>query len=319
VKIMLSPEVIGVIKADLRLSMPDVESSHRIEAIARGLGWSTNAAMRVALAHGPVERDVDPGAFTSYLAGRGIPGDSRPLTQAVLRVQVRAVRDANPRLTHFGFGLYEQHRLSVDAWRLEMSKSRDEMLSDQGVSEFERACEYLSLLDRIKTPNRKHNSYNLKHSAERYHRRHKYADDSVRAYVSNGMLLVAAYHLGFKVVPVSRTSPNAYLNVSSKSLREVADDRTPLPQPDSGQHFRVLGHNRGTFFYVPVGAQNVVALRASAHIPSKLVKLAPLDYWVAQFPPRDRRSPFDTHRAFSDLVEKGMKAGIYEPPSAPIR
>jgi hypothetical protein len=148
-----------------------------------------------------------------------------------------------------------------------MVENRDEMLADHAVSEFERACEYLLLLDRIKTPNRKHSSYGLKHQAERYHRRHKYADNEVRAYVSNGILLAAAYHLDLKVVPVSPSSPNAYLNISSKSVWDVAADRKPLPQPEPGQHFCVLGHNRGTFFYVPAGSQTIVALRPTAHIP----------------------------------------------------
>ncbi|MCA6108057.1 hypothetical protein [Bradyrhizobium cenepequi] len=31
------------IKAVLRTALPDVKSSHRVEALARGLGWRTNA------------------------------------------------------------------------------------------------------------------------------------------------------------------------------------------------------------------------------------------------------------------------------------
>jgi hypothetical protein len=43
------------IKDALRASLPDVKSSHRVEAIARGLGWHTNASMRAALAAAPTE------------------------------------------------------------------------------------------------------------------------------------------------------------------------------------------------------------------------------------------------------------------------
>ena len=54
-------------KAVLRTVLPDVKSSHRVEALARGLGWRTNAAMRAALAAGAVEVGADEGAFLRYL------------------------------------------------------------------------------------------------------------------------------------------------------------------------------------------------------------------------------------------------------------
>jgi hypothetical protein len=46
-------------KGALRASLPDVKSSHRVEALARGLGWLTNASMRAALAAAPVESRRD--------------------------------------------------------------------------------------------------------------------------------------------------------------------------------------------------------------------------------------------------------------------
>ncbi|MDA9440194.1 hypothetical protein XH98_13890 [Bradyrhizobium sp. CCBAU 51745] len=51
----------------LRASLPDVKSSHRVEALARGLGWSTNASMRAALAAAPTGAAPDEGAFRDYL------------------------------------------------------------------------------------------------------------------------------------------------------------------------------------------------------------------------------------------------------------
>jgi hypothetical protein len=315
VKIIMSPETVDTIKADLRRSLPNVASSHRIEATARGLGWATNAAMRAALVSGPVEREVQDDAFASYLSAHDFAVDRRVFIQAALRVQIGVVMIAYPQLTHFGFGVYGERCLSVEAWQAEVAKNRESMFSEGAICEFELACEYLLQLDTIKTPNRKHSSYGLKHEAERYHRRRRFAERKGEAYVSNGMLLTAAYHLGMKVVRVAWDSPNAFLNISSRSVSELASNRKPLPQPEPGQHFRVLGHNRGSFFYVPSGSKRVVALRAAAHTPAKLVQLAPLDYWTSHFPPRDRRSPFNSAAAMENLFFQARTAGIYEPPT----
>lgn len=54
-------------KAVLWTILPDVKSSHRTEALARGLCWRTNTAMRVALAAGSAEVAADEGAFLGYL------------------------------------------------------------------------------------------------------------------------------------------------------------------------------------------------------------------------------------------------------------
>ena len=40
---------IKMIKANLLRALPDVKSSHRVEAMARGFGFSTNAALCAAL------------------------------------------------------------------------------------------------------------------------------------------------------------------------------------------------------------------------------------------------------------------------------
>lgn len=87
-----------------------MKSSHRVEALARGLGWATYAAMRAALSAGPLDRIADPEAFRAYLAGRGFAVLTRALLDGILRVQVRAVMKANERLTSHGFGVYDEGR-----------------------------------------------------------------------------------------------------------------------------------------------------------------------------------------------------------------
>jgi hypothetical protein len=311
VKITMTSESIEDMKSDLRTTMSAAGSCHRAEALARGLGWGTYAAMRSAVSGGPAECDVYPGAFAAYLSAHGIEATEGHLVQSALRTQIRAVMAAEGQLTHFGFGVYNGGRLPVAEWRIKFAENRASMLSDKGVAEFLRACEYLARLDTIKTVNRKHSSYGLKHAAERHHRRNAYADRRTDAYVSNGMLLAAAYHLGMRVARASWDSPNAYLNVSSRSFRELDGNRKSLPQPEPGQHFRVLGYDHGRYFYLPAGASRHVALRAVDHIPSKLVRLAPLEHWTSLFPPKDRQAPFDTARAVDTLFIQARAAGIF--------
>jgi hypothetical protein len=62
------------IKAELLRLLPHVKSSHRIEALARGLGWNTYAAMRLDLAQGARNRKVDEERFTDYLHTHGFAG-----------------------------------------------------------------------------------------------------------------------------------------------------------------------------------------------------------------------------------------------------
>jgi hypothetical protein len=83
------------------------------------------------------------------------------------------------------------------------AKARAELRSD-GISYFIRAVEWLRHIPRRKTVNL--GSYWLKHQAERW------GGD----YVSNGALIAAAIHLGFKVERISGT-PNALINVAGQS------------------------------------------------------------------------------------------------------
>jgi hypothetical protein len=52
--------------------------------------------------------------------------------------------------------------------------------------------------------------------------------------------------------------------------------------------FRMLGHNRGTYFYLPIGGGQIVGLRSHEHTPLRLLAIAPLNYWYSA-----RRSNLD--------------------------
>ena len=83
-----------------------------------------------------------------------------------------------------------------------------------------------------------------------------------------------------------------------------AEDRAEWP-------FRVLGHDRGQYFFLPRGGGQVVHLNArELHSPASLVALAPLDWWEAAFPGRDS---FNTRKAGNDVLRACERAGVFEP------
>src|SRR4051812_665813 len=104
----VSLPIVEAVKDELRQSLPDLKSSHRTEALARGLGWSTNAAMRAALTEGPSDCVTDPGAFDAYLVERGFVSPARALLDCILRAQIGAVMAMHDRLTHHGFGVHDE-------------------------------------------------------------------------------------------------------------------------------------------------------------------------------------------------------------------
>ncbi|HEV7264741.1 MAG TPA: hypothetical protein VGN83_07475 [Falsiroseomonas sp.] len=318
-RLTVSLPLVEAVKTELRISLPDVKSSHRVEALARGLGWATNAALRAALAVEPSDRIADPGAFHAYLAERSVAVPARALFDGILRAQVRAVMGSNDRLTRHGFGVYDEGRISVAEWRTRFAASRAEMLEPAALGEFERACEFLSRLSRTQAPTKVLSTYNLKHSAERWHRHRGIEGRWDREYVSNGMLLAAAYHLGFHVRRASPTAFTGHLNVSTTSVRTLENERKPLlPPPEPGEPFRVLGRVhptelRARYGYLAAGEAKPVLLSPAAHTPRNLLRLAPVDWWVSRFPPRSRRAPFDTLAAMGHLFSRASEVGFFEP------
>lgn len=217
-KAQISVADVDFIKAELGRMLPDVKSSHRVEAMARGLGWNTNAALRADLAGGTALRTVDDWAFSGYLKEHGF-GDARydALTEAVVRTKftveraaIEAVMTKEPNLTHFGFGVFDSHKKTPEVRKSELAEGRQSMLTAHAVDEFMRACEYLARRGKRATISKSGTSYGLKHAAERYHRN---KDGNGDNYIANGMLIAAAVHLGFKVRPVG---PNAYLNIAAE-------------------------------------------------------------------------------------------------------
>jgi len=89
--------------------------------------------------------------------------------------------------------------------------------------EIERACKWLSLIEKTKQINRRLSSYGLKRIAERY----------TGGYIANGSFILAALYMDFDIKQI-RDSPNAALNVSKRSIklaRPIGFNRNPNLPP----------------------------------------------------------------------------------------
>jgi len=88
-KVQFSLTDIEHLKGELTRLLPAIKSSHRVEAMARGLGWKTNAALRAELARQEQQRNVDDQAFTTYLRHHGFV-ETKPgaLDDAVVRCRL---------------------------------------------------------------------------------------------------------------------------------------------------------------------------------------------------------------------------------------
>lgn len=222
-KFFISSADIDPLKGHLLARAPMIKSSHRAEAMARGLGFKSHAALRIALQEGAVACAVDDDEFAAFLRERG--GDAVPvdlLLDAVVsiklgeeRTAIEAVLAREPDLSANGFRTYDRRR-STQENADSFLASRSKMLEGPYLAQFARAVGYLGTLEKSKTVSRKATSYGYKHDAERFH---EAVDPDGNPYVANGMFIAAALHLGFTVKRDGQ-SPNAFINIAApKTLR----------------------------------------------------------------------------------------------------
>lgn len=77
------------------------------------------------------------------------------------------------------------------------------------------------------------------------------------------------------------------------------------------KRFRLLGHDRGTYFYLPESGGQIVALTAEKHERvSSLCRLAPLSWWAHHF---SKGQAVDVKCAADALMTVSHKVGIYRP------
>lgn len=119
-----------------------------------------------------------------------------------------------PRLTHFGIGVYEERqrrRTEGDvAVNAAIEIERGKLLG--AVDEVRAAADWIKRQRPVKAFNTRHTSYGYKHAVERWWR-----DRGVGVYVANGSFIAAAIGLGWDA-KVDPSSPNVLFKFSEQSV-----------------------------------------------------------------------------------------------------
>lgn len=114
-----------------------------------------------------------------------------------------------PELTDFGIGLYEGGRgLSKKEYELKFKSEQEKLLNS--TDDFEKICNWLTKIDKIKTINTRRSSYSLKHIAEKE-----------IGYITNGVFIAAAIYSGFNF-KIYSDSQNVYFGMSEKSIKKLS-------------------------------------------------------------------------------------------------
>lgn len=121
------------------------------------------------------------------------------------RNDIATVMKRVPKLNSFGIGLYQNGRgLNPEQQAAELKEGQDALLGM--TKQCTSICDWLSAKAKIKTINKRHSSYGLKHVAEKG-----------IGYITNGAFICAAVFSGFEF---KASGPNAYFNISEKSLKQ---------------------------------------------------------------------------------------------------
>lgn len=231
-RIPVTAETATAIKREVASSLPGIKSSHLSEAVARGISFNTHASLLAGASAGKTTRCIVSGAvFSAFLRERGYDADERVLYIAAARVAIRNVMEAEPRLSHWGYGVGRPKRKTDGKWEnakehhARFLTEREHLLSDGPVEEFLRSLTLVQLIKPIKTVNRRYGSYSLKHDAENLNCTYPDGSKLGPSYVANGSLIVAAVHAGFAyktfIDDLGYEDVNVAFNMSQASLDEV--------------------------------------------------------------------------------------------------
>jgi hypothetical protein len=226
-RVTITSDDLQSIKDYLHASLPDRRPSHRLEAAARAFGFTTYAGLREALAAGPVTLEADDLRFCSELAlaFETEKDFQRHLSRSIARIALHRILDDHPMLTQRGFdsawlGNSRETALPLSQRKALLAERRREAYeSNWGLDQFELAWIYLSRQKKIRSFNQQIGSYGLKHRAENLQRVHGMFVP-LGNYVSNGMLIAAAYALDFEVKPIAPDNYNARFNISMATVNQ---------------------------------------------------------------------------------------------------
>lgn len=93
-------------------------------------------------------------------------------------------------------------------------------------------------------------------------------------------------------------------------LKQIAAE-PETPVAGSSLPFLLLGHDRGTYFYLPRESCQVLSLTAAQHNKSHFFQLADIQWWIDGF--ADERGRVDWDSAANHIMRTCMAQGIYDP------
>jgi len=202
--IHITVDAIAQMKLHLNKALPDVKSSHRVEALARGLGFRTNAALRQAAGKNSTTARADATAFCQYLAERGFLVEAIHLYRVAAAVAVGRIMASHSRLTHWGYYIGRPQwsvgcaRETSYQYHARFLAEREHLMSDEALDQFLLALGLVQRIPATKTIRAGSGSYRLKHIAENSSCAFPCGARFGPRYVANGVLIVAAVHAGFR-------------------------------------------------------------------------------------------------------------------------
>jgi hypothetical protein len=231
-RIPVTPSHVDALKADLIKTLPEVKSSHRVEALGRGLGFKTYAALRaVAESTVPLMATISGASFSGYLAEHSFKIDPTHLYRAAAQVAINDVLDKMPRLSIHGIGFGRPQRNQDKTWETPQqsyAKFVERRQECQGLHAAEEFLLALALLARVQpttTITSGSGSYRLKHIAENYACTYPEGSKLGPQYVPNGMLIAAAVHMGFRYKTyfddLGYDLPNVNFNMVKRSIDDL--------------------------------------------------------------------------------------------------
>jgi len=238
-----------LLKEAAALYLSEISPTLRLELLSRWCGFSTLVSFRTALSS-QTEKDIylvlDTVAARTFAETRGILLDASACHHTLTSAAFAKVAREHPHLHGDGYGRHSAYVLDHERREIQKTlpaaevgraifalrenrfeKGRTELLTVRKSDEFIRALALCSALTPIKTVNRKHSSYNLKHRAEE--RSYTLEGGAVlpHQYVSNSSLIAAAFYAGFETDADRRennfSSPNINFNISQRSLNAAIE------------------------------------------------------------------------------------------------
>jgi len=230
-KIPFDQSTLDSIKADLTRFLPHIKSSHRCEAIGRGLGFSTYAAaLAASVTDTPVVVTVRGAPFTDYLKRHDFETTPKPFYRAAARTVLSDLAARHPKLTMWGIGVGRPQQKADGKFENAREKyarflgDRQELVSDGASEAFLLSLAFLARVTPTKTVRKGTGSYWVKHIAENFTCSYPEGEKLGPRYVSNGALIAAAIHAGFRTKSYIDDYGYDDLNVSFNMPKPLLED-----------------------------------------------------------------------------------------------